>query len=206
MIISQYNKNAINLAITQLQQQKAIALPTDTIYGLAVDASSIKAVETLYEFKKRDNQKPIAIFVQNLEMAKEIFYFNQLAEKIANLYMPGKITIILNVKENNFSLAKNLNYNNNKIGFRYVNSFFMAKLLEIYQKPLAVTSANISGFEVAKSAHDIAKIFNLELIIDNEETCNNLASTVVEITKDSYKILRQGEVKINDCIFNNIAI
>lgn len=194
MIISQYNKNAINLAITQLQQQKAIALPTDTIYGLAVDASSVKAVETLYELKKRDNQKPIAIFVQNLAMAREIFTFNTLAEKIANLYMPGKITIILNVKENNFSLAKNLNYNNNKIGFRYVNSFFMAKLLEIYQKPLAVTSANISGFEVAKSAQDIAKIFNLELIIDSEEICNNLASTVVEITENNLKILRQGEV------------
>ncbi len=194
MIISQYNKNAINLAITQLQQQKAIALPTDTIYGLAVDASSVKAVETLYELKKRDNQKPVAIFVQNLAMAREIFTFNTLAEKIANLYMPGKITIILNVKENNFSLAKNLNYNNNKIGFRYVNSFFMAKLLEIYQKPLAVTSANISGFEVAKSAQDIAKIFNLELIIDSEEICNNLASTVVEITENNLKILRQGEV------------
>ena len=194
MIISQYNKNAINLAITQLQQQKAIALPTDTIYGLAVDASSVKAVETLYELKKRDNQKPIAIFVQNLAMAREIFTFNTLAEKIANLYMHGKITIILNVKENNFSLAKNLNYNNNKIGFRYVNSFFMAKLLEIYQKPLAVTSANISGFEVAKSAQDIAKIFNLELIIDSEEICNNLASTVVEITENNLKILRQGEV------------
>jgi L-threonylcarbamoyladenylate synthase len=117
MIISQYHQNAINLAITKLQQQKLIAIPTDTIYGLAGDATSFEAVKKLYELKKRDNQKPIAIFVQNLEMAKEIFYFNQLAEKIANLYMPGKITIILNVKENNFSLAKNLNYNNNKIGF-----------------------------------------------------------------------------------------
>jgi L-threonylcarbamoyladenylate synthase len=194
MIISQYHQNAINLAITKLQQQKLIAIPTDTIYGLAGDATSFEAVKKLYELKKRDNQKPIAIFVQNLEMAKEIFYFNQLAEKIANLYMPGKITIILNVKENNFSLAKNLNYNNNKIGFRYVNSFFMAKLLEIYQKPLAVTSANFSGFEVAKSAQDIAKIFNLELIIDSEEICNNLASTVVEITENNLKILRQGEV------------
>jgi L-threonylcarbamoyladenylate synthase len=180
MIISQYHQNAINLAITKLQQQKLIAIPTDTIYGLAGDATSFEAVKKLYELKKRDNQKPIAIFVQNLEMAKEIFYFNQLAEKIANLYMPGKITIILNVKENNFSLAKNLNYNNNKIGFRYVNSFFMAKLLEIYQKPLAVTSANISGFEVAKSAQDIAKIFNLELIIDSEEICNNLASILAD--------------------------
>lgn len=197
MIISQYQQNAINFAISQLQNQKVIAIPTDTVYGLAVDASSFEGVEKIYELKKRDNQKPIAIFVQNLTMAKEIFQFNQLAEKIANLYMPGKITMILNVKENHFNLAKNLNYNNSTIGFRYVNSFFMAKLLEIYQKPLAVTSANISGFEVAKSAHDIAKIFNLELIIDNEETCNNLASTVVEITKDSYKILREGEVKIN---------
>ena len=197
MIISQYQQNAIDFSISQLQNQKVIAIPTDTVYGLAVDAGSFEAVEKLYELKKRGNQKPIAIFVQNLIMAKEIFQFNQLAERIANLYMPGKITMILNVKENHFNLAKNLNYNNSTIGFRYVNSFFMAKLLEIYQKPLAVTSANISGFEVTKSAHDIAKIFNLELIIDNEEICNNLASTVVKITKDSYKILREGEVKIN---------
>jgi len=145
MIISQYQQNAIDFAILQLQNQKVIAIPTDTVYGLAVDASSFEGVEKIYELKKRDNQKPIAIFVQNLTMAKEIFQFNQLAERIANLYMPGKITMILNVKENHFNLAKNLNYNNSTIGFRYVNSFFMAKLLEIYQKPLAVTSANISG-------------------------------------------------------------
>lgn len=201
MIISQYHQNAINLAITKLQQQKLIAIPTDTVYGLAVDAGSFEAVEKLYELKKRGNQKPIAIFVQNLTMAKEIFQFNQLAERIANLYMPGKITMILNVKENHFNLAKNLNCLGNKIGFRYVNSFFISKLLEIYQKPLAVTSANISGFEVAKSAHDIAKIFNLELIIDNEEICNNLASTVIEITENNLKILRQGEIILNNFIF-----
>jgi L-threonylcarbamoyladenylate synthase len=200
MIISQYHQNAINLAIEKLQQQKLIAIPTDTIYGLAVDASSFEAVEKLYELKKRDNQKPIAIFTQNLEMAKEIFCFNKLAEKIATLYMPGKITMILNTKENNFNLAKNLNYRGNKIGFRYINSFFISKLLANYQKPLAVTSANISGCEVAKSAADITKIFNLELVIDSEEISNNLASTVIEITENNFKILRQGEIMLNNTI------
>jgi L-threonylcarbamoyladenylate synthase len=198
MIISQYNQDAINFAFQKLQQQKIIAIPTDTIYGLAVDATNYKAVEKLYKLKKRDNNKPIAIFVQNLAMAKEIFAFNQLAEKIATLYMPGKITMILNVKKNNFNLAKNLNYYHKTIGFRYVDSFFMQKLMHYYQKPLAVTSANISGCEVAKSAQDIAKIFtDLELIIDNEEVINNIASTVVEVVENNFKILRQGYVKIN---------
>ena len=196
MIISQYHQDSVNLAMQQLQQQKVIAIPTDTIYGLAVDATNFEAVEKLYALKRRDNQKPIAIFVQNLAMAKEIFAFNELAEKLANLYMPGKITMVLYVKENNFNLATNLNYHHKTIGFRFVDSFFVQKLLHLYQKPLAVTSANISGFEVAKSAQDIAKIFDLELIIDNEKICSNTASTVVEITENYFKILRQGEVVI----------
>ncbi len=196
MIISQYHQDSVNLAMQQLKQQQVIAIPTDTIYGLAVDATNFEAVEKLYALKKRENQKPIAIFVQNLAMAKEIFAFNELAEKLANLHMPGKITMILPAKENSFNLATNLNYHHKTIGFRFVDSFFVQKLLQSYQKPLAVTSANISGFEVAKSAQDITKIFDLELIIDNEKICSNTASTVVEITENNFKILRQGEVVI----------
>ncbi len=196
MIISQYHQDSVNLAMQQLQKQQVIAIPTDTIYGLAVDATNFEAVEKLYALKKRENQKPIAIFVQNLAMAKEIFAFNELAEKLANLHMPGKITMILPAKENSFNLATNLNYHHKTIGFRFVDSFFVQKLLQSYQKPLAVTSANISGFEVAKSAQDITKIFDLELIIDNEKIFSNTASTVVEITENNFKILRQGEVVI----------
>ena len=59
MIISQYHQNAINLAITKLQQQKLIAIPTDTVYGLAVDAGSFEAVEKLYELKKKGKFKAI---------------------------------------------------------------------------------------------------------------------------------------------------
>ena len=129
MIISQYHQDSVNLAMQQLQQQQVIAIPTDTIYGLAVDATNFEAVEKLYALKKRENQKPIAIFVQNLAMAKEIFAFNELAEKLANLHMPGKITMILPAKENSFNLATNLNYHHKTIGFRFVDSFFVQKLL-----------------------------------------------------------------------------
>ena len=75
IIISEKNPDSVNLAIKYLKQGKVIALPTDTVYGVAVDASNYKAVSNLYKIKNRDIKKPVAIFVRNILIAKKIFYF-----------------------------------------------------------------------------------------------------------------------------------
>ena len=95
LVIDEKKSNAVDVAIDFLQKGKVISFATDTVYGVAVDATNPKAVEGLYKLKKRDKNKPIAIFLKNLESAKKLFIFNDLASEVVEKYMPGDITAIL---------------------------------------------------------------------------------------------------------------
>lgn len=198
IIISEKNPDSVNLAIKYLKQGKIIALPTDTVYGVAVDASNYKAVSNLYKIKNRDIKKPVAIFVRNIFIAKKIFYFNSFAKKLVNKYLPGALTIILKVRYNSHKfLAKNLNSTNrNLLGLRVVDSYFIKSLFEKYNGVLAVTSANISGKEVAKDIKEIKEYFpNIDLIIAGNIK-SNIASTVVKTLPNGFEVIRSGAINI----------
>ncbi len=196
-IIKENDKDAIDLAIQFLSQGNIIAFATDTIYGFGVDASNIKAVESLYKIKNRDQKKPIAIFVKDLETAKKIFYFDKLTTKIAKKFLPGSLTLV--VKKSNESsvlLAKNLNQNNDEfLGFRIVEKKFIQNLLNKFNGILAVTSANISTQEPINNPREIKKYFSdseLALLIEGDVSKTKLASTVVKISEEKMIILRHG--------------
>jgi L-threonylcarbamoyladenylate synthase len=206
-IIGKNDNDAINLAISELEKDNIIAIPTDTIYGLAVRASSSNAVNRLYQLKARDINKPIAIFVPNLDFANNIFELGHLAIKIANELMPGKITIVAKLKQSTDRkikniIAKNLNVNNQDfLGFRIPNHDFILNLLKNYQEILAVTSANPSQMPNATNSNKISDYFSnnlvakkyLNLIIDDGISLDNKPSTVIKFIDNYYQILREGE-------------
>jgi L-threonylcarbamoyladenylate synthase len=202
LVIDQKNSKAIDVAIDFLQKGKVISFATDTVYGVAVDATNPKAVERLYQLKNREKNKPIAIFLKDLESAKKIFIFNNLATEIAQKYMPGCITIIL--KTTNFAkkiLAKNLNNNDDDfIGFRIVDSYFIEKLFQKYNGVLAVSSAN-KAFEDACSSASLVrkKLKNLDLLIAGKKT-SKIASTIVKIHNNKITLIRQGKLIIKDYV------
>lgn len=198
-VISEKDLDAVSIACEFLRAGKVISFATDTIYGIAVDASNFKAVEALYKIKKRDEKKPIAIFVKDLKAAKKIFYFNNLAKKISEKYFPGALTLVLKTKIKSASiLAKNLNYNaDGFLGFRIVDSNFIEKLLEKFDGALAVTSANLSGQKAATSATEIVKnLTKLDLLISGKVS-KKTPSTVLKISNKKITILRQGALKID---------
>jgi len=202
LVIDQKNPNAINIAIDFLQKGKVICFATDTVYGVAVDATNPKAVDRLYQLKNREKNKPIAIFLKDLEIAKKIFIFNDLAKKIAQKYMPGRITVIL--KTTNFGkkiLAKNLNNNDDDyIGFRIVDSYFIEKLFEKYNGILAVSSANKAFEDPCSSASAVKKnLKNLDLLISGKKT-SKISSTIVKIDNDKLILIRQGKLIIQDYV------
>jgi L-threonylcarbamoyladenylate synthase len=200
LVIDQKNSNAVNVAIDFLQKGKVICFATDTVYGVAVDATNPKAVERLYQLKNREKNKPIAIFLKDLESAKKIFIFNDLAKKIAQKYMPGRITIIL--RTTHFAkkiLAKNLNINDDGfIGFRIVDSYFIEKLFQKYNGVLAVSSANKAFEDACSSASSVRKkLKNLDLLIAGKKT-SKIASTIVKIDDNQITLIRQGKLIIQD--------
>ena len=199
-IIKESDLDAVHLACKSLQAGNLIIFKTDTIYGIAADASNEEAVAKLYRLKERNLNKPIAIFVKNSDIAEKIFVFDDLLKKIAKTHLPGPLKIVAELRNNcNVLLAKNLNQNNNSLGFRVINKLFINHILEEFNLPLAVTSANISGENVAQNLADIQKYFchntkepALDLFIDSSDSEANGASTVVKISNNKLEILRHG--------------
>ncbi len=196
LVFNEKDKNAVDLACEFLSAGKVISFPTDTVYAFAADASNSKAVESLYKIKNRDEKKPIAIFVKDLDAAKKIFLFDKKAEEIANKFLPGALTLVLETRSEASSLlASNLNTNqNNSLGFRIVDSFFVSEFFKKFSGILAVTSANISGDKSATNPSEIKNNFpNLDLLIEGEIS-HRVASTVAKITDNKITILRSGPI------------
>ncbi len=194
-IIKESNPASVSQACKILRQGKVVSFPTDTVYGLAADASNFLAVEKIFKLKTRDPKKPIAIFVKDLAAARKIFLFDELAEKFAEKFSSQSLTLVLEMKPDiSDKLSSNLNLNNEKfLGFRIVNHNFVKNLLAEFDGILAVTSANPSGENAALSAEEVEKYFansELDLLIDGGKSKNTTASTVIKITKEKAEILR----------------
>ena len=177
--------------VKALAKGRAVVYPTETVYGLGVDATNRKAVRLLFRIKKRDPKKPTSIAVANLKEAEKIAHFNKLALKLAKKFLPGPLTLVLKAKKSLPVLA-----DDGTIGIRIPDSRFTHTLLLKFKKPITATSANISG---ARSASDLDQIDKqllemTEIIIDGSRTKYKIGSTVVDATGDEPKILREGAI------------
>ena len=197
-IISENSSDAVLLATQFLQDGLLISFATDTVYGIACDASNSKAVDRLYNLKNRDPQKPIAIFVKDLAAAEEIFIFDELSEKIAGEFLPGALTLVLKTRPHiQVKISPDLNRDNEFLGFRIVDRDFIKNLMTNFNGVLAVTSANFSGQDPTFSAEEVEKYFStskLDLLIDGGISEKREASTVIKIKNQKIEILRQGAI------------
>lgn len=211
-LIDEKDPQSLEKAVNVINNGGLISLNCDTVYGIAADAKSHTATQKIYDIKGRSSLKPLVIFLPNISTAKEIFYFNEIAEKIAQEFLPGNLTMILKTKNNiDKNLIRNLNVKATNsgdfyIGFRIIENSFMRNLLEKAGKILAVTSANPSGKESATTAQQLYDYFTnneIALVINNGESDDQIASTIVKISDDKVEILRIGSIseqEINNCI------
>lgn len=197
-IIKESDEDSARLAAKHLDNGGILAFATDTIYGFGVDAANSLAVNRLYELKRRDPKKAIAVLFKSISRAMELLDFSKYALMIAKKFLPGPLTIILPIKKNHEDLADNLNINNNDIGFRVVDRKFINELFHHFGGDIALTSANLSNDKVAKSGQKIYEIFSETkldlLVIDGGELQNNLASSLVRISGNRLEILREGAI------------
>ncbi len=188
-----------------LKKGGVISFPTDTVYGIAVDASNASAVDKIYRIKNRSANKPIAIFVKDIAAAEQIFYFSDKAKKIAESFMPGPLTLVLRIKKESIGfLADNLNLRNDGfLGFRIVNKFFLSQIFKDFDGVLAVTSANKSNEKDTVSYLEVKNSFlenEIDLIVAGEGHISGLASTVLKVSENEFEILRHGAISRNEII------
>lgn len=196
-VYNKINDDILHEIVDVLNKDGLIIIPTDTVYGVACNIFSDKAIEKIYNLKKRSINKPIGILTDSEEkLSMVVDELNDLEKKLMNEYFPGALTIICKKKKN---ISDLLTANKDTIGIRIPNDEMALNILKSYPYPLAVTSANISGEKTCTDIQELINIFDesIDIIIDGGKR-NHLASTIVQINNDNLSVLRQGNIKIKE--------
>ena len=181
----------IKIAIKKIKAGKIIVFPTDTVYGIGCDPYNRKAVLRLYEIKKREKTKPFPVIGYSKKELEKIAEFNDKAEKIAEMFWPGPITLILKVKDENIRKSLGLG---KKIAVRVPNNQCVLSLLKEC-KLLVATSANISGTTSLTDPNDCKRDLNgYDLLLDGGILSDDGESTIVEIDRNKLRIVRSGSI------------
>ena len=191
------NKN-LSKAIKYLKKKGLVAVPTETVYGLAGNAYSSKAVKKIYLLKKRPYKNPLIVHYYNLEQLKKDVELNDNFFKLYKKFCPGPITFVLKRKKGSL-LSRMVTANINTVAVRFPENKTLKKILKSFNFPLAMPSANKSSQISPVSAEDVAQEFHRSIkIILNGGLCKiGLESTVVDLTSRP-KILRPGLISPDD--------
>jgi len=157
----------LKTAISTIKSGRIVALATDTLYGIACDATNDSAVKKLYKIKERDSDKPISISVSNTKIMKNYVKTNKTHEKLIENLLPGPFTFIFPLQTCS-KLSKLLNPNADNIGVRIPDNDFILKLTEETGVPLALTSANLSGEKSPLLVSDFEEIWEkIDVVVDS---------------------------------------
>ncbi|MEK7151041.1 MAG: L-threonylcarbamoyladenylate synthase [Patescibacteria group bacterium] len=191
--------NVLEKASQVLLAGGVIVVPTDTVYGLACDAQNTEAIERLFRIKERDRGKSIPVFVRDYVMLSEIARLGEPSATILFNFLPGPLTAVLQALG---ALPSILHKDTPNIGIRIPNYKFDLDLVEKFGRPLAVTSANISGkglcTEVSAVINSFHETRGPDLLIDAGDLPESIASTVVDFTKIPPVVLREGPISKKD--------
>jgi L-threonylcarbamoyladenylate synthase len=195
-IISEKSESIVEQAVKILKNGGIIAYPTDTVYGLGVDATNDEAVEKLYLIKKRDKDRPTHVVVSDIDMAKDYVSIDEAGQKIASHFLPGPLTIVL---KNKGSVSKKIIGESNTLGIRVPKSDLILSVVKKLGRPITTTSANKAGDRAPYSVKEIKESFGeniekIDLIIDAGQLENTLPSTLVDLSHKEVKVLREGPV------------
>lgn len=171
---------------------KIICFPTDTVYGVGAIATDSVAIEKIYEMKNRNINKALPILVSNIEMANEIANISEIAKEYMEKYWPGALTVVLEKLDNALP-----NYKTKTIALRMPNSKIALSIIDHFSA-LATTSINVSGEKELNDINEIeAKFGNyLDYLVIDKEPLSKVASTIIDVSDGSVKVLRSGDIKI----------
>ncbi|MEO0234569.1 MAG: L-threonylcarbamoyladenylate synthase [candidate division WOR-3 bacterium] len=177
-------------AIKILKNGGLIAFSTDTINGIGTSFDNLDGIKKIFELKKREKTKPFALFFSENMNIERFFYTSKLFYKIRENFLPGALTIILRAKK----IIPEILVKDRFSSLRIPKEKNILKLLEIYNKPLAVTSLNISGQEVITEKDEFYRHFK-DVYLFGELKKEKIPSTVIKIEKNKIEFLREGKIK-----------
>ena len=179
-----------------LNKSECVAIPTETVYGLAANAYSDKACKKIYKLKKRPKNNPLIVHYLNNQILKDDCILNDDFFKLYKIFCPGPITFILNLKKDS-KISKIVTNRKKTLAVRFPKHPVTRNLLKNLNFPLAAPSANLSSKVSAVSSADVKDDFGkkVKYILEGGKSSIGLESTIIDI-RNKPKILRLGGLEI----------
>ena len=178
-----------------IQQGGVVAIPTDTVYGLAADPFNNAAVERLFAIKGRPPDSPVLLLVDSIEMAAGLSKnlpasFHVLAER----YWPGPLTIVVEAAE---QIPGIITANTGRVGMRHPAAAIPQALVRAVGGPITGSSANLSGHPECRSAREVEISLGqvVPLILDGGPSGDEFLSTVIRLKGESWELIREGAIR-----------
>lgn len=196
--VSKFDDEAIAEAARLIIAGDPVAVPTETVYGLAADATNAEAVARIYEAKGRPSFNPLIVHVPDLASACRIGDFSDDALALAKQHWPGPLTLVVPVKSE-AGIASIVTAGLPTVGIRVPAHPAMQALLRRVGRPLAAPSANASGSISPTRAEHVLRTLDgrIPLIIDGGATERGIESTIIGATNGSLRLLRPGPIEID---------
>lgn len=189
------NQKDLQVAVDILRNGGLVAFATDTVFGLAALANHPIAVNKLLEIKQRPDDKPFPMMVSSLDHIESVANMTSRDRKIITRWMPGALTLILNKKE---TYLDDQQKQFSSIGIRMPKDSYILDLIQEVG-PLLVPSANISNEPPATSFEEVYTVFDgkIDAIVVGITNPSGVPSTVLDATKETLNVLREGEITLN---------
>jgi L-threonylcarbamoyladenylate synthase len=177
-----------------------VALPTETVYGLAANAFNPAAVARIYEVKGRPSRNPIIVHVAGLELARDcVAEWTPLADKLARAFWPGPLTLVL---PRSARISDVVTAGGQTVGVRWPSHPFIQAVIRDCGFPLAAPSANPANQVSPTNAEHVRKAFDgkIPLIVDGGQSQVGLESTVLDLASAPPRLLRPGMVHVESLL------
>ena len=191
------NLENLLIAANLLNDGKIVVFPTETVYGIGADIFNENALKRIFEIKKRDFSKALTVHISKIEDVQRVaidipddFY------KLAQAFFPGPLTLILKKRCEVSPYVSNTD----TVAVRMPNFKSALFLISNLKNPIVGSSANISCEKSLISAFDIYEVFKdkVDLIIDGGVSPIQIPSTVLDISKKPYRVLRKGSISLEE--------
>jgi L-threonylcarbamoyladenylate synthase len=202
-------QSAINRAVESLLSGGLVAYPTESFYGLGVDATNEEAIQRLFWVKRRQSSRPVLVLIPSVEILS--LYADDpipsIARRLIETFWPGGLTLIFKAGR---GVSPLLTAGTDKIGIRLSSHPVAAALAQAMGVPISGTSANISGRPACRDPEEVLACFGegVDLILDGGRTKGRVGSTVLDVTVDPPRILREGMVhrsRLEEVIGNRLS-
>ena len=185
---------SVDKAIEVIGRGGVVAIPTDTVYGIAANALDDDAVDRVFRLKGREDTSPIPILIGNVDDLSQYGEdVSDEAKALAEAFWPGQLTIVV-LKSH--LIPSVVSGGLDTVGLRIADHPVPRRLASALRVPITATSANISGSQALSSAHSVLRHLgaSLDLVIDGGQLPASMPSTVVDATSRPVRILREGAV------------